>query len=162
MRSYFKFLLKSTNAHGVHSPFVFNYVTQCLYSKKKLNQNKSINVLLKSIRYFNAKNAWVEGNPTVKQSVQAYNPSLDWNTSPFDVLYFETLHKAEFITLLSKGKIHNDSLIFISKVHENTLKHEIWKELIALEEVTVSIDMFHLGVLSIRKEQAKQHFTIRI
>ncbi len=31
--SYFKFITKSNNEHGVHSPFIFNLVTQCLYTK---------------------------------------------------------------------------------------------------------------------------------
>ncbi|MFD1064131.1 O-methyltransferase [Winogradskyella litorisediminis] len=31
--SYIKFLLNSTNQHGVHSPFVYNFVTKCLYDK---------------------------------------------------------------------------------------------------------------------------------
>ena len=30
---YFKFLLHSRNQHGVHSPFVYRLVTQCLYAK---------------------------------------------------------------------------------------------------------------------------------
>ncbi len=34
--AYFKFLLKSTNEHGVHSPFVFDLITKCFYNKKKL------------------------------------------------------------------------------------------------------------------------------
>lgn len=33
IKSYFKFLIKSTNAHGVHSPFVFDLVTKCFYDK---------------------------------------------------------------------------------------------------------------------------------
>lgn len=33
--AYIKFLLKSTNQHGVHSPFVYDFVTKCLYDKKK-------------------------------------------------------------------------------------------------------------------------------
>lgn len=32
--SYITFLLKSTNQHGVHSPFVYNLVTKCFYKKK--------------------------------------------------------------------------------------------------------------------------------
>lgn len=30
-KSYLKFLWKSTNAHGIHSPFVFNLVRKCFY-----------------------------------------------------------------------------------------------------------------------------------
>lgn len=32
-KSYLKFLWKSTNAHGVHSPFVFDLVWKCFYDK---------------------------------------------------------------------------------------------------------------------------------
>lgn len=32
-KSYIHFLLKSTNEHGVHSPFVFKLVTQCFYAE---------------------------------------------------------------------------------------------------------------------------------
>ncbi|KJD33385.1 methyltransferase [Tamlana nanhaiensis] len=39
---YIKFLLKSTNQHGVHSPFVYNLVTLCFYDKKKYPAYKII------------------------------------------------------------------------------------------------------------------------
>lgn len=32
--SYIKFLVKSTNQHGVHSPFVYNLLTKCIYKKQ--------------------------------------------------------------------------------------------------------------------------------
>ena len=32
--SYLKFLIRSTNQHGVHSPFVYNFITRCLYNKQ--------------------------------------------------------------------------------------------------------------------------------
>ena len=35
LKSYLKFLWKSSNQHGVHSPFVFMLVTQCFYDKQK-------------------------------------------------------------------------------------------------------------------------------
>ncbi len=31
IQSYFRFLLKSTNHHGVHSPFVFKLISECFY-----------------------------------------------------------------------------------------------------------------------------------
>ena len=33
IKSYLKFIWNSTNAHGVHSPFVFNLVQKCFYDK---------------------------------------------------------------------------------------------------------------------------------
>ena len=38
--SYIKFLLKSTNQHGVHSPFIYDFVTKCLYDKSKYSTYK--------------------------------------------------------------------------------------------------------------------------
>ena len=43
--SYFQFLIKATNQHGVHSPFVYLFITKCLYKKptnKAFAQIKSI------------------------------------------------------------------------------------------------------------------------
>lgn len=40
--AYIKFLLKSTNQHGVHSPFVFDFVTKCLYNKSNYEAYKLI------------------------------------------------------------------------------------------------------------------------
>jgi predicted O-methyltransferase YrrM len=34
IKSYLQFLWNSKNEHGVHSPFVFNFVTKCFYDKK--------------------------------------------------------------------------------------------------------------------------------
>jgi len=34
IKSYFDFLLKSQNQHGLHSPFVYDLVTKCFYDKK--------------------------------------------------------------------------------------------------------------------------------
>ena len=46
VKSYLKFLRKATNHHGVHSPFVYDLVTQCFYDTKKYPEYK----LLKDFR----------------------------------------------------------------------------------------------------------------
>lgn len=39
---YIKFLLNSTNQHGVHSPFVYNLITKCFYDTKPYSGYKGI------------------------------------------------------------------------------------------------------------------------
>jgi len=50
--AYLKFLLSSTNQHGIHSPFVYDLVTKCFYNTKKYQEyfvlNAYRNSLLKS------------------------------------------------------------------------------------------------------------------
>ena len=47
--SYLKFLWKSSNEHGVHSPFVFNLITQCFYDQKKYPEYKRIATYRKNL-----------------------------------------------------------------------------------------------------------------
>jgi tRNA G46 methylase TrmB len=41
--AYIKFLFSATNQHGVHSPFIYNFVTKCLYNKEKYNAYSKLN-----------------------------------------------------------------------------------------------------------------------
>src|SRR5690606_3563421 len=107
--SYLKFIFKSTNAHGVHSPFVFQYVTQCLYAGKKFHEEKSINVLLKSIAYFKANSIHVDTKPSIEKIVKKMFPHVHFDTNPADIIYTDRLDTSRFEELLSKGKLHNDS-----------------------------------------------------
>ena len=43
IQSYIKFLFKSQNQHGLHSPFVYDLVTNCFYDKKKYKEYKLLN-----------------------------------------------------------------------------------------------------------------------
>ncbi len=55
--AYLNFLLKSTNEHGVHSPFVYDLITKCFYNKKKLPAYTFLN------RY---RNELLENNETIE------------------------------------------------------------------------------------------------
>jgi len=159
--SYLKFLAKSTNQHGVHSPFVFKYVTQCLYSKKRLHKNKSINVLLKTISYFNFDGVSVN-NKSIRELVKQNFPEVQFDKNTVDLLFINEMSASSFEKILSEGKLHNDSLILIDSIYANRQNLAQWHQLIALPEITVSIDMYYCGLISIRREQVKEHFRIRI
>jgi len=42
IKAYLKFILKSTNQHGVHSPFVYNLVTHCFYDTTNYDAYKQL------------------------------------------------------------------------------------------------------------------------
>jgi len=46
---YLKFLFKSTNQHGVHSPFVYDLITQCFYDKTPYQNYKTISEYRKAL-----------------------------------------------------------------------------------------------------------------
>jgi len=48
--SYIKFCIKSTNKHGVHSPFVYDFVTKCLYNKSSFEDYSAINSYIQKLR----------------------------------------------------------------------------------------------------------------
>ena len=49
LKMYLQFLLKATNQHGVHSPFIFDFVTKCLYDSKKYSAYAKLEQYRKSL-----------------------------------------------------------------------------------------------------------------
>ena len=65
--NYIRFLISSSNQHGIHSPFVYKFVTNGLYTKRKSSLNsltssfhflskKQIQLLNKILSYFKIDN----------------------------------------------------------------------------------------------------------
>lgn len=48
-KSYLKFLWKSKNAHGVHSPFVFDLIRKCFYDTKKYPEYEALESYRKTL-----------------------------------------------------------------------------------------------------------------
>lgn len=56
---------------------------------------------------------------------------------------------------------HNDSVFAIADIHWSDDMELAWSELCALPEVTLSVDLFHVGLLFFKKELIeKQHFIV--
>jgi len=251
--AYIKFLLRSKNQHGVHSPFVFDLVTKCFYDntkypayqqlkayRKSLLQNKTTievtdlgagsqidksntrkvsditknagttvsraKLFYRLSRYFKfdqvlelgtsmgiATHAISLGNPetnittiegcpniskftkdnfskhglknitSLTGDFKAVIPTLISNT--YDLIYFDGNHKKEatldyFNSLLPT--INNDTFFIFDDIYWSKDMTEAWETIKQHPQVTVTIDTFFWGFVSFRKEQAKEHFTIRI
>jgi len=254
IKEYLKFLIKSSNEHGVHSPFVFDLVTKCFYKKNNVYKwknflsikkqlldnknyikvtdfgsgskvfnsnerqilkivkvagisNKKAKILIKIINYFSPKNileigtsvglgtsafkignlnseiTTLEGCPeTAKVAKDLFlNNSLknieiiigDFKeTLPkvvkndsFDCIYFDGNHtKKATLTYFNYclPTIKNNSFWIFDDIYWNSEMKQAWSKIKNHPKVTVSVDVFHFGIVFFRKEQAEEHFKIRV
>lgn len=253
-KKYLQFLLKATNQHGVHSPFIYNLVTKCFYKKidlknwslflktkqqlldnrksikvtdfgsgskifkndvRKISKiakiagisNKKAKLLLKLMDFFkpenvleigtslglgtsaikignkNAKIITLEGcHETAKVAKNLFQKN-NFNTieiitgdfketvlktienKKFDSIYFDGNHTKKatleyFINCLQT--IHNNSFFIFDDIYWNQEMLEAWQEIKNHPKVTVTVDVFYFGIVFFRKEQAKEHFKIRV
>jgi len=83
----------------------------------------------------------------------------------FDLVFVDGNHNKQstlhyFETLLTSAT--NSSVFIFDDIYWSEQMTEAWKEIISNPAVTVSIDTFQWGLVFFRKEQRKQHFTIRL
>ena len=176
---YLKFLLTATNEHGVHSPFIFSYVTKCLYTKPEYFRQKSRNILFKSVAYFGAERVRLpDSDEALKKQIEKQMwqqfPSIQFENGPFDILFAHPSEAEKLVnaqsTVAGKLKnptsleknIHNDSLLLVDGIHENRAHLSLWEKLKNHPKTTVTVDLFYCGAIFFRQEQAEEHFRIRI
>lgn len=180
-RTYLKFLLKSTNQHGVHSPFVYDLVTKCFYKRKKRKEYVSLKrihssnnkmpyrtakLLYKTITYFAVKKALIlQDSSQMVSQILSLNNSITSTTIPngvYDMIYLDMDRLKETTTLENLfSYMHNDSVLIFNSIYNNATNTALWEEIKQHPKITVTIDVFWLGFVFIRNEQAKQNFSIR-
>lgn len=113
----------------------------------------------KNFKKYDAKNIQqVIGNfDDVLVSVRAKHNQLDF-------VFFDGNHKKEptlryFTQCLQY--INNDSVFVFDDIHWSDEMEEAWEEIKNHSEVTVTMDLFFLGIVFFRKEQSKEHFIVR-
>jgi hypothetical protein len=157
--SYIKFLLKSTNQHGVHSPFVFDFLIKGLYTKeiknnsisgyselKKLSK-KEQKVLSKIIAYFKIDQLYFDVTPSNKSEDKEYK-----------IFYFNTIDEIQSSEL---NTFNTKDILIIHGIHQQKKTALKWQEIIKSKDAKVTIDLFYFGLIFFRKEQVKEHFNIR-
>jgi hypothetical protein len=158
--SYIKFLLKSTNKHGVHSPFVFDFVTKGLYKKKgenstiiknlelqKLSKKEYI-VLSKILTYF-----------TIDELFFDVTSLQESKNEKYKIVY---LNSIENINTTDLSTFKSKDIIVIHRIHQQKKSALKWQEIIKNDHAKVTIDLFYFGLIFFRKKQAKEHFKIRV
>lgn len=57
--------------------------------------------------------------------------------------------------------IHNDTVFVFDDIHSKEEMEEVWTEIKSNTQVTVTLDLFYMGIVFFRKEFTPQHFKIK-
>lgn len=159
MFSYLQFLVKSTNQHGVHSPFVYNYITKGLYVAKKdpYITHKTNQWLVQSILYFKPTKICFldEGLSVVAWKVYTNETVELAETDLIIERYAPENHTGILQTINSMS---NSQLLLIASY---TYSKCFFDELRNNPEITLVVDFYYGCLISKRIEQPKQNFFIR-
>jgi hypothetical protein len=180
-----RFYLQSKNAHGIHSPFVYNFYTSVKsFSKKQSNffseptvfsqkQNQIIQSILAYldpnkillIQDENRKEMYFQKFFSKKTTVFIASElqKLPQNKENFDLIVLSnsllSSHKELFRVLSSY--ISSNSVVIIPHIHASKLTIDQWKTLIEENPIQLSLDLYFIGLLFFRTESSKQNFHLR-
>ena len=83
----------------------------------------------------------------------------------FDLVYFDGNHTKE-ATLnyfeVCLETVHNESVFIFDDINWSEEMNACWEKIKEHPKVTVTLDTFFWGIVFFRKEQAIEHFTVRL
>ena len=91
-------------------------------------------------------------------------PGVLQNMETLDLAFIDGNHQEEptiqyFEQCLLKS--NPDTILIFDDIHWSDGMEKAWENIISHPSVTLSVDIFHMGIVFLRKELTKQHFVIR-
>ncbi|WP_090992060.1 O-methyltransferase [Pedobacter insulae] len=86
------------------------------------------------------------------------------NTELLDLVYIDGNHTKEATLnyfMLCLPKVHEGTLLIFDDIYWSEGMKEAWEEIKAHSQVSVTVDLFWIGLVYFKKDQVKEHFKIK-
>ncbi len=166
--NYFKYYFNASNGkgHGVHSPFVFNFIGSILNNKELKQEanysNKYRALVIRMVAYY---------MPVVVMEFEATTSNKAnileeiENAVTIGLLHLKQIKNAEDLTNnfnTAIKKVNAESILIFEGIHKSKEMENSWEKIKMHDEVKLTIDVYKLGIVFFRKEHLeKENFTIR-
>jgi len=165
---YFNYYFNASNGkgHGVHSPFVYSFITSILNSKELNEQAASANKYRALVNgmiafYKPVVVMELEATPSNKADVLEEIENAD----TIGLLYIKQIKSAEDLISYFNAAIKNvntNSILIFDGIHDSKEMEASWEKIKMHKEVKLTIDLYKLGIVFFRQEQLeKENFIIR-
>ena len=164
---YFNYYFNASNGkgHGVHSPFVFNFISSILNNKELKQEanysNKYRALLIRMVAYYMPEVVMeFEATPSNKADVLEEIENAD----TIGLLHVKQNKNAEdVISYFSAAikKVNTESILIFDGIHDSKEMENSWEAIKMHKEVKLTIDLYKLGIVFFRQEQLeKENFII--
>jgi hypothetical protein len=158
--AYINYLIRSKNQHGIHSPFVFDFVTKGLYQRQKNQRNLNLNS--SDLAFSKAEEKLLKKILNHFQIEDEFNRIKNPTKTSGDnckILFYNSLNNFDIDYLKPYSSVE---MLIIRRIHQSKESEEKWQEIINFKSARVTMDLFYFGLVFFRKEQRKEHFIIRV
>lgn len=112
-----------------------------------------------------AQNVWGQlGFKNIDCIVGNFDKTLDQLNGKYDVIYIDGNHSYEPTLRYFKHlhqHAHEDTLFIFDDIHYSKDMERAWNDLQEKTAVTLSVDLFFIGIVSLSTSYTKQHFEVR-
>ena len=160
--AYIKYSWSAKKLHGVHSPFVYKFSEDILYSTTRSMRTidlKSLHLQTRYIELINKINEYYHCNENLLLTSRTED-----NNSLYDLILLTDNNPGTWVQLLNTHfkNLKAESIIIVPHIHANKRSSDKWRRLHTHPKILLSMDLYGLGIIFFRKEfKEKQHFILK-
>ena len=156
------FWFQAKNRHGIHSPFIYEFLDRAFYASPVKHGAGRRRLLRAAKMHFSPERVWTSTTlPPDSEILRDLNSDPTLQRPPFDLFVFENPAEIVMEILSDAGQRHNGSIVYLGNLRSSAPAYARWKEISTHPSVRVALETYWEGLLFFRKEQARQHFKIR-